>query len=316
MGLGLACSSRIEFSQTAAAHDGGFVPDAAPEGAKAPADGPDGRPPRVDELRFGKIAAGNTRYCGITEPDARLVCVQGATIVTDRAGPYVDVSMSEELGWDYICAVRASGELECSFASMTVETPTGAYTQVSVGFWDACAVTAGGEIRCWLPPELGGATPPPGAQVIAAAPPPFNGTTLSVNMWHGCAIGALFHLQCFGSGVASPHTPLHFFALAVAPKRGCGITMPEEELWCWPASNDGMDTGQRMVDGQYQSLAVNLDGDGCGVTRQGDVACWGGFDYAPPAGTLGPFRTVAISGQRACGLRTDGSVTCWPSRLR
>jgi hypothetical protein len=91
----------------------------------------------------------------------------------------------------------------------------------------------------------------------------------------------------------------------------CAITFTDEELWCWPASPDGADSGERMLDGQFQSLAVNLNGEGCGVTRQGDIRCWGAADYQPPAGARGPFQAISIGGPQACALSADGRAICW-----
>jgi hypothetical protein len=145
--------------------------------------------------------------------------------------------------------------------------------------------------------------------------PPFRGPTLSVNMWHGCALTSLFHLNCFGPEVVTPRKTLHYFALAVAPKSACAITYPDQQLWCWPATPDGADSGQKMLDGAYQSVAVDLNGYGCGVTTGGEMRCFGQRDYAPPPEVTGPFQSIAIGGPRACALHADGRVTCWSSRV-
>ena len=49
----------------------------------------------------------------------------------------------------------------------------------------------------------------------------------------------------------------------------------------------------------------------CGVRTDGTLSCWGKDQVAnpPPSGT---FRQVAaFDSPRNCAIRTDGSVTCW-----
>ena len=49
----------------------------------------------------------------------------------------------------------------------------------------------------------------------------------------------------------------------------------------------------------------------CGVRSDGTITCWGNNDYGqadPPTGT---FTAVSAGETNSCGLRTDGTVTCW-----
>lgn len=61
---------------------------------------------------------------------------------------------------------------------------------------------------------------------------------------------------------------------------------------------------------------VHLEGGGagfCAIRGDGRVACWGGeMDFAPymPA-PAGRFRNVSVGSYTGCGVREDGSGTCW-----
>ena len=49
----------------------------------------------------------------------------------------------------------------------------------------------------------------------------------------------------------------------------------------------------------------------CGVRPDGSVTCWGEDSYgdtSPPADT---FKQISVNAYHACGVRTDGTVACW-----
>jgi hypothetical protein len=58
------------------------------------------------------------------------------------------------------------------------------------------------------------------------------------------------------------------------------------------------------------SLGSDISGDaGCGLTPQGEARCSGGeIDEATP---LCPFSAISVGDGNACGVRANGSLTCW-----
>ena len=62
--------------------------------------------------------------------------------------------------------------------------------------------------------------------------------------------------------------------------------------------------------GTFTDVAVGWQ-HSCGVRTDGTITCWG-FDYdgelEPPDGE---FAAVFCGAWHACGLGTDGTITCW-----
>ena len=182
----------------------------------------------------------------VASPSRTRDCLRGGATITDREGPYVDLSMNQELSWDYTCAVRASGDPD-GLPRTDFEPPKGTYTQVSVGFFSACAVDVGGEIACWAPVELGGVAPP-SLNDIPPGSPPSAGRRCRSRCGTAARSCPFFTSR---SRVRGRHPSRHA-ALLRARRRAearCAITYPDQELWCWAATPDGSDTGERMLDG-------------------------------------------------------------------
>jgi hypothetical protein len=52
----------------------------------------------------------------------------------------------------------------------------------------------------------------------------------------------------------------------------------------------------------------------CGLKTDGSVTCWGQNDYGqstPPAHAAGDFAQVSAGYWHTCGLKTDGTLACW-----
>ena len=78
------------------------------------------------------------------------------------------------------------------------------------------------------------------------------------------------------------------------------------------------------AENRKQVMAVQLnpvmDGGGviaagathsCGLRTDGTVTCWGGNSGGQINAPSGTFTAVAAGSTHSCGLRTDGTVTCW-----
>ncbi len=67
--------------------------------------------------------------------------------------------------------------------------------------------------------------------------------------------------------------------------------------------------------GPWRMLATGFD-ETCGVRMDGSLTCWGDVpQLAAAAPTDGPFRSVSISSDVGCALRTDGALACWTAGL-
>jgi alpha-tubulin suppressor-like RCC1 family protein len=192
----------------------------------------------------------------------------------------------------------------------------GTATAITVGRNHACAILAGGSVRCWgdgaaMPLHPPGPTPPTiGDDELPTAQSAFElggrpVTAISAASSATCGINDLGDLYCWGSGVVS--------------RLATGNTTPEEPT--------KVDLGARQaiaVDGGVEHACVVLD--------DGSIRCWGsggsgrlgygdendiGDDEPPTAGgpvALGAGRTAkAVSaGLRAtCALLDNDTVRCW-----
>ena len=62
------------------------------------------------------------------------------------------------------------------------------------------------------------------------------------------------------------------------------------------------------------SGAVSVGTDhSCGLRTDGTITCWGWNDYGQADAPAGSFSAVSARHGLSCGLRTDGTITCWGS---
>ncbi len=59
---------------------------------------------------------------------------------------------------------------------------------------------------------------------------------------------------------------------------------------------------------------VSVDGD-CGIRADGTITCWANPENSQPLGPPpdGTFTSVAVGHSGACGIRADGTIACWPN---
>jgi alpha-tubulin suppressor-like RCC1 family protein len=120
---------------------------------------------------------------------------------------------------------------------------------------------------------------------------------LSAGSLHTCALAEGGEAACWGVGSDPALTGEHPHYGQAIPPSGSPLT--------------------RISCGAYHSCGVRLDGaiECWGAGTIADAACpsfltnnFNCGQAAPPDGT---FREVATSYFHSCGVRTDGSVTCW-----
>ena len=54
----------------------------------------------------------------------------------------------------------------------------------------------------------------------------------------------------------------------------------------------------------------------CGIRTDGTVTCWGDNTHAQADPPPGEFNAIAAGGTHSCGIRTDGTITCWGTKTR
>jgi hypothetical protein len=256
----------------------------------------------AEALTFSHIVAAADHYCGLTEPDARIVCVKDGEVLSDDPGPYLTFDMNYELSsWFVHCAIRTSGELECN---LDLPFPEGEYSWVSVGLFNVCASTAAGELVCPLPANFGG----------FEEMPTHRGGEFSVSAWSYCERTGDLTAYC-SDRLGDPLLPIegHYLAVQAAPSIACAAVLATPGEDAGPFGFDGVACfGSGEVDlevsGLFSSLDVDVNGDGCALGQDG-VECWGVFAGSVPD-DLDTVLEISVSTQ-VCVLEAGGTVRCF-----
>lgn len=275
----------------------------------------------VEQISFRTIEAGFDEYCGITRDDGRLLCIHDGEVSFEARGPFVSFDMNDQVAeWDYRCAVRDTGALFC-FGALDLAPPEGAFSEVRVGAFNACARSSEG-VECWVPVELGGIESPIGA-----------GLDFSVNMWSFCTVIDMMHGYCTGrDGEDLLPREGHYLATVAVPSAGCGAVFggAAEEGAPDPSTRDEIllrngvacmdaNEGRWKLAGLYLLLDANVNEDGCAFGLQegeteASVACWGAFENSVPPDHGDDVVAISVSLGQVCLLDSQGLVTCFPSR--
>jgi len=131
-----------------------------------------------------------------------------------------------ELGGWGLCVLDGAGAIDCevnTFTGPAPEPPGGAFAEVGVGAYFACARTTPGQVVCW---GVGG-------DVLMAPAGVFEHLAVGAN--GACALDAAGVATCWGD-MDSPAAGLPALAsLTVAQDHACGVD-GQGELHCWGAS--------------------------------------------------------------------------------
>ena len=175
--------------------------------------------------------------------------------------------------------------------------PSGAFSQVSAGYWHTCGLRTDGTLACWGDNEFGQATPPAGTF-----------TQVSAGMAYTCGLKTDGTVVCWGQNSFGQGTPPAgaFTQISAGGFHTCGLKT-DGTLACWGDNDHGQATPPA---GTFSQVSAGLYHT-CGLKTDGTLACWGWNNYGdtvPPAGT---FSQVSAGGGHACGLKTDGTLACW-----
>lgn len=228
-----------------------------------------------------------------------LSLLAGACSGTERSGPTEPGMPSQPT-----LACRTRPEIACDFAPGPVATNL-RFVSISSGDHFACGLTAEGEAHCWGELSWNGASAPQiaDAPVHIAGPP-------------GVRLSALF----------------------AARRSMCVLAQGSSDAFCWGETSFGK-LGVGTTEGLLQPPTRVLGGHAfaalaagpahtCGVTRDGEVYCWGlnlhgglgtgthglHADASTPTriASTDRFASVTAGWEFACALTQDrGEVYCW-----
>lgn len=205
------------------------------------------------------------------------------------------------------CAVRTDGRVECWGPNVT-DPPAGNFRQVSTGRHHACGINEDGSVECWgRLPE--GAQPPSGTFLQVSA-----GTAQT------CGIRGSGELVCWGQAAAPNPPPATFVLVDTGPTDACAVDVGGR-VWCWGNSGAARRISLDPGDALESAVQVRVSQWGFAVRlAEGFVlghsfvgTSFGGCDLdrlSQPQN--GPFTDFTFDGTcRLCGLREDGTVSCW-----
>jgi alpha-tubulin suppressor-like RCC1 family protein len=275
--------------------------------------------------------------CGI-RPEGRLEC-WGSTGSFMGNQPIEGRYRSVAVGGSYACAIRDDGRLRCwsvpwSPVQLSPE-PEGRFVQVDLGSTHACALRDNGAIACWGSNYYGQTNAPSGAGFTAIA----TGGT------HSCALRDNGMVECWGANQDGEiEAPKGLFTEISAADDDTCARRSDGQIECWGGLlgysffrehlrvplervDIGVSGGICALDrdgnpkcaddessllptpGRYLDFGLAPTG-GCGVKREGGVACWGDSP-APPIGTDGDIVAISAGEAHLCGLREAGELFCW-----
>ena len=270
-------------------------------------------------------------------------------------------------GDEFACALLADGTAKCwglgekgqrgdgttvqmAFAPVSVSGLTNAVA-LAAGYDHACALIAGGTMRCWganSSGQLGNAGTPTGSSVPVAVDNVNDATSITVGAFHTCELSADRTVRCWGRNsngqlgngtLTDSPTPAIVQGLSnVSAVTGGGshtcALVGDSTVRCWGSNDQGQlgdGTGASsqtpvQVLGISTATAISAGwAHTCALLQDGTVRCWGWnasgqLGDGTTSSSLAPLQVVGLAGasavtsgwwQHSCALRADGSVRCW-----
>ena len=182
----------------------------------------------------------------------------------------------------------------------------GSTVAISSGSYHTCAleqrqgVETNGALRCWGQNSHGQASPPPGIfkQVSSGA-------------FLSCAISVDSKVKCWGQIVG---TPAHrgFRQVSAGKSHACGLTA-SGRVECWGRNDHGESDAPRH---QYDQVSCG-NSNTCGLRLDGSVDCWGKFyGLGNAIVPKDKFKQISVGPKhKVCGITKLGDVKCWGSSL-
>ena len=162
--------------------------------------------------------------------------------------------------------------------------PAGAYTQLSVGLYHACAIGTAGDLACWGTEYMGSISQKP------TAPTGQKFTQVAAGAVHSCALVDDGTIICWGNNQSGQTT---------VPSLTNGLVYTKVKV--------SRGTGD-PTSSFYASCAMRSDGT---------IDCWGSgrVGGAPPLPAGTTYTDLDMGDLHACAARSDGAVVCWGNLL-
>lgn len=240
------------------------------------------------------VGEGDVVDVGVGFDDACAVYENGGLRCSDEprapAGEFVAIDGGL---WGY-CGIEADDTLVCT----TDEEGPAQAIDVDVGSMTACAVTPGGELRCWGSNSQGVADPVSGAAWAK----------VSISTWSGCALSTQGRIECWGDEDVVQQVPDGRFLDVAASDdwNACAVTTGGD-IECWGSDYT---EGSPPRTGTFTNIVAG-DYHYCVLADDGTVACWGDDAHqqaSPPSGT---FVSLDAEQNGVCGVTTEATVECW-----
>ena len=283
--------------------------------------------------RFTAISAGGAHTCGLRESGSVVCWGWGEHNQLNWPSDKKFVSISA--GHRHTCGITEQQDVVCWGSDE--DGHDGQFSQVSAGYSHNCAITASGEVECWGTDNEQGRTAPPLGRFA----------TVSAGQDHTCGLRHGGGVECWGGGEASESPEGSFTAISAGQFHNCGI-LTSGAVRCWGDNSEPPRDVQRLDDfAQIDAGAEHT----CAVRTNGEIVCWGNTPHGldnpdsanigdhgwqgndpPPRPAAGPaigpapqsttgedetpeiagtFRAISAGHEHTCGLRNDGTITCW-----
>jgi alpha-tubulin suppressor-like RCC1 family protein len=253
------------------------------------------------EGNFLHVSAGETHTCGINETHAVICWGAG-----ENPPSIPDAGTIGNTGGSTFPNVGQSAAPQQT-----------AFSQVSAGYTNTCAVTQGSTVQCWGGDWLG----------QTSVPADNNFLQVSSGWIHACGLRKTGEVVCWGAqipggcapfcGQSDPPENEFFVQIAAGGYHTCGL-QSQGRILCWGRNGHGQcnppenDLFEQVTTGEQHS---------CGLRTDGTITCWGAGNENSPESQIynegqsiapeGSFVEVSAGGLHTCGLKEDGSVICW-----
>ncbi|CEP02105.1 hypothetical protein PBRA_002370 [Plasmodiophora brassicae] len=216
-------------------------------------------------------------------------------------------------GRAHSCRQTLNGTLTCwgdnSFGQATPVVSSSPALRVACGSRHTCVLHANQTMSCFGDNRLGQSSPPVGSFVDVAA-----GDTTS------CAIATNGSLSCWGSAatqssVVAPSQPM----LLIAPQVYVQVRASSTDAFLALAQDGTMvffgvsSTGNSVTPTSALFAEVCIGPThGCGIRQDGSVTCWGGIaDIGPSTGAA----HLSCGNGFSCAIGIDKTLQCWGPRV-
>jgi len=326
---------------------------------------------------FTAVSAGWFHSCGL-RTDGSVAC-WGAD-VNGQADAPAGTFTAVAAGGVHSCGIRANGSVTCwgeraagIFSHGQTDSPTGVFDAIAVSGVHSCAMRTNGTVACWgqnfngetdVPDLLSGeiatrSCAASGAAIdgaeaemirlvndlrarVGVTPLVHNAEVGQVaRRWSQtmCETGDFKHNPFFseqyptGLGAGAGENIAQHFGVRQAfdalvdsqghyenmvragfTSIGVGVAIgPDGVMWFtqnFSSATTGIQASTRSTTDTFRAVSAS-DAYACGLRTDGTITCWGLDSLGQTSAPSGTFTAIDTSDGRACGLRTDGTVTCW-----